>query len=73
MALIDEQAAAASAVGGPLMPNDEIQVAGVGQAAGRLGQTILEKATGKGGAIMGEARDKLPCKCARRLKSPTYK
>jgi hypothetical protein len=70
MALIDEQAAAASAVGGPLMPNDEIQVAGMGQAAGRLGQTILEKATGKGGAIMGEARDKAAVQMREQLEEP---
>ncbi len=57
MALIDEQAAAASAAGGTLVP-EGTQVAGMGAGISRLGQTILEKATGKGGKIMGAARDK---------------
>ena len=58
MALIDEQAAAASAAGGTLVPDDAVQVAGMGQAASRLGQSILERATGKGGKLMGAGRDK---------------
>ena len=58
MALLDEQAAAASAAGGTLVPDDAVQVAGMGQAASRLGQSILERATGKGGKLMGAGRDK---------------
>jgi hypothetical protein len=66
MALIDEQAAAASAAGGTLVP-EGTQVAGMGQAGARLGQSILEVATGKGGKLMGAARDKAAADMRRAL------
>ena len=69
MALIDERAAAASAAGGTLVP-EGTQVAGMGAGISRLGQTILEKATGKGGKIMAAARDKSAADMRRALDEP---
>jgi len=56
MALIDQRAAAASQAGSTLVPEEGVQVAGAGPTAARLGQTIMENVTGKGGKAMGAAR-----------------